>query len=216
MPRSSYHHGNLKQALVDAAIGLIEESGPLAFSLTEAARRAGVSVAAPYRHFGGREDLLAEVARQGFAEFGQRLEDARAQGGDDPVAAVRCIGAAYLLFARQRPGLYMAMFESGHNFFDGDRASAEALQAYQILYLAADRLFDGVAVADRLPTSLVANHIWSISHGIVELFTRGTPARQTGMSPEDMLDQAAQIYFRGLGVIPRDERASASKTSGGD
>lgn len=203
MPRRSYHHGNLKQALVDATVGLIEEKGPLAFTLSEAARRAGVSPAAPYRHFAGRDDLLTEVARQGFVEFRDRLAAAHQQGEPDPVAAIQRVGTAYLLFAQQRPGLYMAMFESGWNFFEGERASVEAQQAYQVLYMAADALFKGIDKDQRQPTSLVANHIWSMSHGIVELFARGTPTRKIGVTPEEMLAKAGEIYFRGLGVIPQ-------------
>ncbi|MDF3605641.1 TetR/AcrR family transcriptional regulator [Paracoccus sp. DMF-8] len=202
MPRSTYHHGNLKQALVDATVGLIEEKGPLAFTLTEAARRAGVSAAAPYRHFASRDDLLAEVARQGFVEFTERLEAAHAQGDPHPVVAIQRLGTAYLLFAQQRPGLYMAMFESGSNALDGERTSAEAQHAYQILYRAADALFQGVEVSQRVSTSLVANHFWSISHGIVELFTRGAPIQARDLTAEQMLASAGEIYFRGLGVMP--------------
>lgn len=61
MARDSYHHGNLRQALIEATVGLIEQKGPMAFTLAEAARQAGVSAAAPYRHFAGREQLLEEV-----------------------------------------------------------------------------------------------------------------------------------------------------------
>ena len=80
MARSSYHHGNLRQALVEATVRLIEENGPQGFTLAEAARLAGVSAAAPYRHFTGRDELLEEVARQGFEEFADRLEAAYDDG----------------------------------------------------------------------------------------------------------------------------------------
>ena len=69
MPKRGYHHGNLRQALVDAALALIEEKGPTGFTLSEAAKRAGVTPAAVYRHFDGREDLIAEAARQGYEIF---------------------------------------------------------------------------------------------------------------------------------------------------
>lgn len=203
MPRGSYHHGNLRQALVDATAELIEEKGPLAFTLSEAARRAGVSVAAPYRHFAGREDLLIEVARQGFIDFTARLEAAFDDARPDPVTAIQRIGVAYLLFARERQGVYMAMFESGHNFIAMDPPLPEAAQSYKLLYRASDALFQGVDDDQRPPTAMVANHIWSISHGIVELFTRGAPQRLSEVSAEDMLATAGLIYFRGLGVIPR-------------
>lgn len=72
----SYHHGNLKEVLLEAARKLIEEHGAFGFSLTEAARLAGVSPAAPYRHFRDRDALLAEVARSGFERFAARLDAA--------------------------------------------------------------------------------------------------------------------------------------------
>ena len=102
--RKSYHHGNLRQALVEAARALIEEKGPLGFTLAEAARAAGVSPAAPYRHFRNREDLVAEVARQGFLIFAEQLERAFDHGRPSPLSAFFATGRAYLGFARGHPG----------------------------------------------------------------------------------------------------------------
>ena len=96
MGRESYHHGNLRQALVDATVGLIEEKGPMGFTLAEAARLAGVSAAAPYRHFAGRDELLTEVARQGFHDFAQRLEAAFDSGKPTALSAFLRLGQAYL------------------------------------------------------------------------------------------------------------------------
>ena len=87
MARTSYHHGNLRQALVEATVQLIEDKGPQAFTLAEAARLAGVSAAAPYRHFAGRDELLEEVARQGFEEFADLLERAFNEGRPSPLSA---------------------------------------------------------------------------------------------------------------------------------
>src|ERR1700734_1475486 len=75
-----YHHGNLKQNLLDAAVGLIGEVGPQAFTLREVARRAGVSHNAPYRHFADKDDLLAEVAAQGFDELDKAMKKSMAKG----------------------------------------------------------------------------------------------------------------------------------------
>lgn len=202
MPRGSYHHGNLRQALVDATIQLIEEKGPLAFTLSEAARRAGVSVAAPYRHFSGREELLEEVARQGFEEFSDRLEAAFDNARPDPVEAIQRIGVAYLLFAREKRGLYMAMFEADYNFMEKALTASASARAYLILFQASDALFQGITLENRPSTTMVANHVWAITHGIVELFTRGSLDKLAMVSAEEMLRTAGEIYFRGLGVIP--------------
>ena len=78
MPKRGYHHGNLRQALVDAALRLIEERGPTGFTLSEAAKSAGVTPAAVYRHFEGRDALIAEAARQGYVSFADLMEHAYA------------------------------------------------------------------------------------------------------------------------------------------
>ena len=111
-PRS-YHHGNLKEVLLEAARKLIEQYGPAGFSLTEAARLAGVSPAAPYRHFRDRDALLAEVAKHGFERFAARLDMAWNNGVPTPLSAFDNLGRAYLAFARDEPASYAVMFESG-------------------------------------------------------------------------------------------------------
>lgn len=111
--RRTYHHGNLKEVLLEAARKLIEEHGAFGFSLTEAARLAGVSPAAPYRHFRDRDALLAEVARSGFERFAARLDAAWNNGIPTPLSAFENLGRAYLAFAREDPASYAVMFETG-------------------------------------------------------------------------------------------------------
>src|SRR6202012_4104990 len=108
-----YHHGNLKEALLQAALGLIAEKGPAGFTFAEAARSAGVSPAAPYRHFRDRDELLASIAQQGFENFEARLTAAWEDGRPDTMTAFKRVGVAYLAFAREHPAYYSAMFESG-------------------------------------------------------------------------------------------------------
>ena len=113
LERQGYHHGNLKEALVAAARKLIAERGPAGFALSEAARLAGVSAAAPYRHFKDRDALIAEVAERGFAEFGRRLGAAWTGAEAEPKIGFARMGEAYLAFAREEPGYYGAMFTGG-------------------------------------------------------------------------------------------------------
>ena len=108
-----YHHGNLKEALVQAALDLIAQKGPAGFTFAEAARWAGVSPAAPYRHFRDRDELLANVAQQGFEQFETQLAQAWDDGRPDTATAFQRVGKAYLAFARDNPAYYSAMFESG-------------------------------------------------------------------------------------------------------
>src|SRR5512139_4126965 len=108
-----YHHGNLKEALIRAALELLAQKGPAGFTFAEAARWAGVSPAAPYRHFRDRDELLADVARQGFEQFAAALARAWDNGRPDPWTAFERLGKAYLEFARAEPAYYSAMFEAG-------------------------------------------------------------------------------------------------------
>lgn len=202
-PRQSYHHGNLRQALVEATVRLIEEKGPQAFTLAEAARLAGVSAAAPYRHFTGREELLEEVARQGFEEFAARLEAAFDLGKPSALSAFLRMGQAYLAFAAERRGFYMAMFESGISVTRNSGLTQAADRARGVLVEASEALFRRLPAGHpRPPAGIVADHIWAMSHGVVELFGRGKPGGRSPIEPADMLESGALIYLRGLGVIP--------------
>src|SRR3954447_15545819 len=119
-----YHHGNLKEALIRAALELIAKKGPAGFTFAEAARWAGVSPAAPYRHFRDRDELIVNVAHRGFELFEGARPRARAdgqaarlrawdEGHPEPFAAFERLGKAYLEFARTEPAYYSAMFEAG-------------------------------------------------------------------------------------------------------
>ena len=110
-----YHHGNLKEALLQAALGLIAEKGAAGFTFADAARMAGVSPAAPYRHFRDRDELLSSIAQRGFEQFEALLTQAWDDGRPDTVTAFERVGKAYLAFARNEPAFYSAMFESGHS-----------------------------------------------------------------------------------------------------
>ena len=100
-----YHHGNLKEALLQAALRLIAEKGPAGFTFADAARLAGVSPAAPYRHFRDREELLSSIAQRGFEQFEAVLTAAWDDGRPDTVTAFERVGKAYLAFARAGAGV---------------------------------------------------------------------------------------------------------------
>src|SRR4051794_41387145 len=98
--RRGYHHGNLREALIRAALELIAEKGPAGFTFADAARWAGVSPAAPYRHYRDRDALLADVARRGFEAFADALTRAWDDGRPDVLSAFDRLGRAYLQFAK--------------------------------------------------------------------------------------------------------------------
>src|SRR5271165_1350825 len=99
-PERGYHHGNLKEALLQAALGLIAEKGAAGFTFADAARMAGVSPAAPYRHFRDRDELIASIAQRGFEQFEAVLTAAWDGGRPDALVALERLGKAYLEFAR--------------------------------------------------------------------------------------------------------------------
>ena len=204
--RRSYHHGNLRQALLEAARKLIEQRGAAGFSLTEAARLAGVSAAAPYRHFRDREALLSEVAKSGFEQFAERLEAAWDNGRPSPIKAFENVGRAYLVFARDEPASYSAMFEAGMSVDDSPELKIAADRAFDVLGRVCAAVAQTAPEASLPPVSLMSLHVWAMNHGIATLFSEGKPCRgKVPLTSEEILEANMLIYLRGLGIIPTDK-----------
>ena len=171
-PRRGYHHGNLRETLVEAARHLIAEHGPHGFTLVEAARLAEVSPAAPYRHFADRAALVREVSERGFALFRTALADA-ARGEADPVRVLTRMSRAYLAFSRNEPGYYSAMFQSDGLPLERTRRARTETEsaAFDVLVGAITH-----AVAARGGTAdprTIAVEIWAMSHGVSVLAKTG-------------------------------------------
>ena len=167
-----YHHGNLRHALLDAAIRLIAEVGPAGFTLREVARRAGVSHNAPYRHFRDRDDLMAAVAAQGFRE----LTKAMVRGAEGLAPArdrLKQAGLAYVRYALRRPQHFTVMFDAP-SFTDTEHPdSAEAGErAFGTLvnFVEACQKEGTLSSVDTLQLALLA---WSTVHGIAKLAIAG-------------------------------------------
>jgi AcrR family transcriptional regulator len=196
-----YHHGNLKEALLRAALELIAQKGPGGFTFAEAARWAGVSPAAPYRHFRDRDELLASIALRGFHQFEAALAQAWDEGRPDVFFALDRLGKAYLDFARSEPAYYSAMFEAGIPLATNPELREAGDRAFAVLRGAAEKLCAQTPARNRPPALMVALHIWAMAHGIASLFGRGDAARRTlPMSPEELLEAEVLVYLRGLGV----------------
>jgi AcrR family transcriptional regulator len=199
--RRGYHHGNLREALIDAALALIADKGPAAFTIAEAARLAGVSPAAPYRHFRDAEALMAEVALRGFERFAASLSAAWNDGRPDPLRAFEAVGRAYLAFARDEPAYYAAMFEARIAFDAYPALLSAGDRAFAILRDAADRLTATLPRDRRPPSLMMALHVWAMSHGIASLFVRPAPSRRKlPMPPEELLEAGVLIYLQSLGL----------------
>lgn len=196
--RRGYHHGNLREALVRGALTLIAEKGPAGFTIADAARSAGVSPAAPYRHFRDRDDLMADVARLGFEEFATRLSAAWNGGRPNPLQAFEALGKAYLAFARDEPAFYAAMFEAGTHAEPTAELRQASDRAFGVLRDASEAICQTLPKEKRPPSMMMALHVWAVSHGIASLFGKGR--RKTPMSPEELLEAAVLVYFQGLGI----------------
>ena len=186
--RRGYHHGNLREALLEGARQLVAERGPQGFTLTEAARLAGVSPSAPYRHFRDREEVLEELCRRGFALFGQRLLAAAGPG-----QGLAGMGPAYLAFAREEPGYYAAMFA----FRPATGAAPDPAREGPFEALAG-------AVAAALPPGpgnprLVALQIWALSHGVAMLERAGMPPPGSGAPPAEVVLERGVAALLGKG-----------------
>jgi len=155
MSTSSYHHGDLRVALLRAAAGALEEQGPASLSLREAARRAGVSHNAPYRHFADRDSLLAALAAEGFALLAAALE--KRPAGDR--------GLAYVEFALSHPQRYRLMFGGLLRFDDYPELRAQAEANHASLQRAFADLGED--------STFAAAAAWSLVHGLAHLLLDG-------------------------------------------
>lgn len=137
-----YHHGNLPAALVAATLDLIEENGVQGFSVAEAARRTGVSISAPYRHFADREELLAACAVAACEELGERFEVAIAEPAS-PAEQLAAASAAYVRFAAERRSMFDALFGAGLDKAKHPQLEEAALGLIEIVFAGARRLAPG-------------------------------------------------------------------------
>ena len=200
--RDSYHHGNLRETLIEAALQFIAERGPSGFAFADLARAAGVSPAAPYRHFRDRGALIAEIARRGFETLAASLERAWNDGRPDPVSAIEACGHAYLAFARQDPASYAAMFDTALPMNDAPDLKLASDRAFAVMRRAAEAACASHPGPRRPPPVMVALHIWTMTHGTASLFVcRPETARRTlPMSPEELLEAGLLIYLQSLGL----------------
>ena len=190
---ASYHHGDLRRALIDAAAALVAKGGPAAVSLREAARAVGVSHAAPYRHFASREALLAAVATLGFEELGRRLELAREQS--PPHERLQALGAVYVRFALERRGAYLLMFGDAVEKADHPELQATARRAFGIL--------EEVVQAETGPKTArpAAAAAWALVHGLAHLAADRQFAPDLAGTPQRLnrlIEAATGIFLTGL------------------
>jgi AcrR family transcriptional regulator len=163
-PKATYHHGDLRTALVRAAIELLEESGETELSLRAVARRAGVSPAAPYRHYADREALVSAVAAVGYRELAERL--AAAHPSPSTPEQLASVAIAYVQFALERPALFRIMFGEPCDRDNDERVAATAAVS-QYVRAIVERTFP------QADTGALATAVWALVHGLAFLHLDG-------------------------------------------
>jgi AcrR family transcriptional regulator len=189
--KTSYHHGELRQALIDAARRLIAERQGNDFSLSDACRRAGVSTAAPYRHFADKTEIINEVVAQGFVDMADRFRAATAAfpaGAADRIVAV---GQVYLAFAIQEPALFRMMFSQKPNLSGEDIVTTQGRACFgyvlqEVIDYCAFHRVAGNA-------QMIAMQLWTLVHGAASLTIDGDYAKVApDLSVSTMIEEGAQ------------------------
>jgi AcrR family transcriptional regulator len=175
MPRKNYHHGDLKNALIEAGIEILAEEGVGGLSLRKAARRAGVSHAAPYAHFADKQTLIAAIASDGHSKLNERLEAALARHPDDPLRQFASAAWAYVQFGLESPAHYKTIFSGVLQDEHSHPEFVEFSQRnMQILRTIVERCRTaGILNASDMDAELQVVSIWGVIHGLVSLMIQG-------------------------------------------
>ena len=201
----AYHHGDLRRALIESALAIVaEQDGSRTLTLREVARHAGVSHAAPYRHFRDKRALLTAVADEGFRMLRRTILEARRRAGDDPKARFVATGLAYLDFIRMNEAHALVMF--GPDVAKGDDLplQLEANETFQVMKATITDCrgeHEPVEAQRRLGTI-----VWALAHGIALLSTNGQIPASVGAKPDDLLREGLGVLFETWRTAPRRAR----------
>ncbi|MBI5934845.1 MAG: TetR/AcrR family transcriptional regulator [Chloroflexi bacterium] len=200
MPRKTYHHGDLKNALIQAGIEILAEEGVSGLSLRKAARKAGVSHAAPYAHFADKQNLIAAIASDGHKKIFEQFEAIRARHADDPLRQFLIGAWAYMQFGLESPDHYKITFSGA---IQDEHSHPEFLEYSQRNMQALRNIIErcrsaGVLSGEDVNSELQAVSIWGLLHGLVLLMIQGQlPSRLMQTTPaKDMLIAALQQFVR--------------------
>jgi AcrR family transcriptional regulator len=194
--RKRYHHGDLPRALLDAALHIVETEGTAALTLRAAARMAGVSQAAPYRHFANKEAILAAVAEEGFGSLMAAMARAAAAFPESPLERLRAVGLGYVTFATDHPSHFRVMF--GREMADRSASASLRQVATDTLNMVVDVISDcqraGLVRSEDLAADLALT-AWSSVHGVSALLVDGVLDRPVA----EVAEMVTRDLFLGLG-----------------
>ncbi len=209
-----YHHGNLRRALLDAALALFAERGNLDFTLRELARAAGVTHNAPYRHFAGKAELLAALREEGLTRLAEAEHAALSSAGADPRARVQALGESYVRFALEQPIVFRLVLgapqgdpeQAPTGRFEG---KARGTESYRLLEATLEEARRVGAARQDLSARELALAAWALVHGIASLLASGRlPASPA--SVKRYVTLLSTIFFEGAGP-PRSPRRAAAR-----
>lgn len=196
-----YHHGNLRDALIIAAAELIEESGTEDFAMVDAARRAGVSSAAPYRHFKDKDDLLMAVGELGFFDLSNRMDEIQASHEAGSLECIIALGKGYIRFVTARPAFFDIMWgERGFNMLEDieEEHSQLRVSGFWVLVNQIRNWCEkeGLAKTDALDLAL---KLWSMAMGLSHLSINHHLERfAPDVDPYELLDSSTRSFLRGV------------------
>lgn len=195
MVSKPYHHGNLRAELISIALDLLEQEGSAGLDLRKVARQAGVSHAAPYRHFEDKRALLVAVAEEGFVRL---LDQMKAASQDDSEIRIIACAQAYVRFALSNPALMREMFSGltiDRMAFPSLHAASKEAYTYLIVGVESEQAADRIVPGDPQQIALV---IWSMIHGIAMLLVENQIPEMPAENADDLTRQHLHVLIEGL------------------
>ncbi len=193
--RASYHHGDLRSQLIEATRELVEEKGPDNFSVSEACRRAGVSTAAPYKHFKDKTEMLREVAAAGMVRQSEQMMAELAPHPDGTQARIIALGRVYIRFATAEPGVFRLMFTWSGDTDDDQKLYALGDEKFAVVQMEVAKCHGRQVIEDE--DRQKAFMLWSFVHGLSFLSIDGKLA--DNKMPADLETILAEIARR---IVP--------------
>jgi AcrR family transcriptional regulator len=210
--KDAYHHGRLRRALMDEALRRTAAHGIDGWSMREVSAALGVTHAAPYHHFRDRAGLVAAIAREGLDLMDARMAASQAAAGADPLVQLLAIGLAYVTFAVERPDYYAAIAAGPKPGHDGSALDADPAEGGGATWQRLMRAVAACQEAGCLPatdTVIVAVNLWSLVHGLAELWKAG-PLQQLPHASRGLVPLAEQV-LRAAVVAARPPSATRTR-----
>lgn len=195
-----YHHGALRDALIAAANDLVREKGAEQFTMAAASRRAGVSTAAPYRHFKDREELIAEVTARAFETLTERVRAARLAHPPGSIEGLIAMGRAYVRFVGADPEIFHLMWGAAREGYASESVSAASCEGFSLFLETCEQIWRARDLT-HIPLQHCALTLWAQVHGLASLSLGRTTSLLEGADPDACVAHMTYAYFAGLEAL---------------